>query len=179
MKTVGIGIAALLLFGAAAFAQPGPTQEELNAAQTNVRDWLYATHDYSGQRYVATDQINSGNAADLGPLCLYQMAEVDTFQTNSIVYDGILYVSTPKTVAAIDATNCAEQWRRQAEVRREGGIQAQRGLALKDGILVRGTPDGYLVALDAARGELLWKASVVRPDSGDSINVAPLIMKTW
>src|SRR5260370_6458902 len=27
-----------------------PTQGELDTAQANGRDWLYATHDYSGQR---------------------------------------------------------------------------------------------------------------------------------
>ncbi len=31
----------------------GPGNEELEGASDNVRDWLYATHDYTGRRYVA------------------------------------------------------------------------------------------------------------------------------
>ena len=40
----------------------GATQEELNRAADSTRDWLYHTHDYSGARYVALDQINERNA---------------------------------------------------------------------------------------------------------------------
>jgi alcohol dehydrogenase (cytochrome c) len=164
-----------VLSATSALAQMGPTQEELNNAATNTSDWLYATHDYSGQRYVAVDLINADNAADIRPLCMHQLAVVETFQTNGIVYDGVLYVTTPNTAAAIDAVTCAPIWRHEWETRRQGGIASQRGLAMKDGLLVRGTPDGFLIALDATNGEVVWEANVAAPDSGDSINVAPLI----
>lgn len=36
----------------------GPTQQELNDAASSTQNWLYTTHDYSGSRYVALDQIN-------------------------------------------------------------------------------------------------------------------------
>src|SRR5262245_30168611 len=35
----------------------GPSQQELNAAQSNSADWLMSNHDYSGQRYVDLKQI--------------------------------------------------------------------------------------------------------------------------
>ena len=158
-----------------AAAQQGPTQEELNSAYDNTRDWLYATHDYSGQRYVDLDQINTGNAGELRPVCLYQVGEADTFQTNSIVYNGVLYVSTPTTVAAIDATDCDELWRYQWEPRGQPGIPSQRGLAIKNGLLVRGTTDGYLIALDANSGELTWAVQATTPDTSESVSMAPLI----
>ncbi|MGD9739556.1 MAG: pyrroloquinoline quinone-dependent dehydrogenase [Bauldia sp.] len=176
MRMIGGIAAALLASAGAAFAQAGPTQDELNAAATNTRDWLYATHDYSGQRHVRTDLINTENAAELRPVCMLQLAVVDTFQTNPIVYDGMMYVSTPNLVVALDAVTCAEEWRQEWEGER-GGIASQRGLALKDGILVRGTPDGHLLALDAADGDLLWEVDAVDPDSTDSVNVAPVIFE--
>ncbi|MEJ2009920.1 MAG: c-type cytochrome, partial [Acidobacteriota bacterium] len=40
----------------------GPTQEELSHAADSTSNWLYQTHDYSGSRYVALDQINDTNA---------------------------------------------------------------------------------------------------------------------
>jgi alcohol dehydrogenase (cytochrome c) len=47
----------------------GPTQEMLNRAADSTQDWLYHTHDYSGARYVALDQIDSRNADQLRPVC--------------------------------------------------------------------------------------------------------------
>ena len=174
MRTPIVSVAALLMSAASALAQGGPTQDELNAAAGNSRDWLYALHDYAGWRHVPADLINVGNAGELRPLCMLQLAVVDTFQTNPIVYDGVMYVSTPNLVVALDAVTCAERWRQEWEGQR-GGIAAQRGLALKDGILVRGTPDGHLIALNAASGELICEREVADPGSSDSINVAPLI----
>jgi alcohol dehydrogenase (cytochrome c) len=37
----------------------------------------------------------------------------------------------------------------------------QRGVAIKDGIVVRGTHDGYLLALDAATGKVLWEKALI------------------
>lgn len=175
MRTLAFAAPVFLLGATAALAQSGPTQEELNSAASNTRDWLYATHDYSGRRYVAVNEINADNASELRPLCMNQLAVVETFQTSGIVYDGVIYVTTPNITAAIDATSCAPVWRHEWESRRQGGIAAQRGLGMKDGLLFRGTSDGYLVALSAADGEIVWEANVAGEDTGDSINVAPLV----
>ncbi len=166
---LALGLAAL---SGAAFAQ---SQADLNDAANNRQDWLYATHDYTGARYVDSGLITPRNAGALQPLCLFQLGVTDTFQSNGIVHDGTLYTSTPTMVAAMDATNCTPRWRYTHEAQREGGIASQRGLAIKDGMLVRGTVDGRLVALQAATGEVLWDVNVVREGTEDSINMAPLI----
>ena len=72
----------------------GPTQEELNAAHENTRDWLYHTHDYTGRRFVALSEINTENVADLRPACMFQVGDQNSFQTGPIVYDGVMYVTT-------------------------------------------------------------------------------------
>ena len=47
---------------AAAASKPvpsgGPTQDELTRAAASTRDWLYASKDYTGQRFVKLSQIN-------------------------------------------------------------------------------------------------------------------------
>ena len=53
----------------------GPSQQELNAAQSNSADWLMSNHDYTGQRYVELKEINRLNAASLRPACLYQAGD--------------------------------------------------------------------------------------------------------
>lgn len=169
--------AVLYTMSGAALAQPGPSQAELSAAADNTADWLHATHDYAGQRFVRLDQINARNASELRPVCIHQLATVETFQSNGLVHDGVLYVTTPKKLVAIDATNCAPLWSHTIEPRREGGIASQRGMAIKDGLIVRGTQDGHLLALHARTGEVAWDRLITDPDSGDSVNGAPLIFE--
>ena len=50
----------------------GPTQDELTRAASSTRDWLYASKDYSGRRFVKLSQINTKNAHDLRPVCIYR-----------------------------------------------------------------------------------------------------------
>src|SRR5438045_9044307 len=50
-----------------------------------------------------------------------------------------------------------------------------RGAGLARGYVVRGTADGYLLALDARDGELLWARHVARSQAGETITMAPLI----
>src|SRR5262249_40321744 len=64
----------------------GPSQQELNAAQSNTSDWMMSNHDYTGQRYVDLKQINRLNAANLRPVCMYQGADTKPFHNNPVVY---------------------------------------------------------------------------------------------
>src|SRR5215831_15050221 len=58
----------------------GPTQTELNAAGESV-EWLLPNHDYAGQRFVDLKQIKRDNAAQLGPICIYQAGDVGALMT--------------------------------------------------------------------------------------------------
>ena len=72
----------------------GPTQDDLNAAGGNSRDWLYHTHDYSGRRYSDLADINTDNVGQLAPVCMYAMGDAGAFQSGPIVRDGVMYVTT-------------------------------------------------------------------------------------
>ena len=52
---------------------------------------------------------------------------------------------------------------------------ANRGAAIKDGTLVRGTADGYLIALDMADGSLLWSQPIASFAGGQYLSMPPLI----
>jgi alcohol dehydrogenase (cytochrome c) len=137
-------------------AQRGPTQAELNAAAENASDWLYATHDYSGRRFVRADQITPQNAGDLQVVCMEQVGENSPFLTNPVVYNGVLYLTSKLVTAAIDATTCRVKWRHEWTPKSDEGWPQSRGVAIKDGLAVRVSTDGYLYALDLETGELIW-----------------------
>ena len=44
-----------------------------------------------------------------------------------------------------------------------------------DGKLIRGTADGYLIALDMANGNLLWSRQIASPSDSQYLSVPPLI----
>lgn len=153
----------------------GPTQAELSAARENSRDWLYHNHDYSGARYVDLDEIDVSNVGRLRPACVFQVGGTGPFQSGPIVRDGVMYVTTIPATVALDAATCRPLWRHEWRPRgRSLGIN-NRGVAIKDGRVVRATSDGYLLALDAADGELLWARRIGDSSIGETFTMPPLV----
>ncbi len=153
----------------------GPTQDDLNAAGGNSDDWLYHTHDYSGRRYSELTDINADNVGQLAPVCMYAMGGAGSFQSGPIVRDGVMYVTTLRSTVALDAATCQVQWRHEWEPQALQIPINNRGVAIKDGRVVRATPDGYLLALDAANGEFLWARQVAQTMQGETFSMPPLI----
>ena len=155
----------------------GPTQAELNQAATSKRDWLYHTHDYAGGRYVPADQINATNAGRLQVACVFQIGDNENFQTGPIVYQGTMYLTTPHSTLAVDATNCKPKWRHTWQPLGQDVWITNRGVAIKEGKLVRGTSDGYLLELNADTGELIWARRAANTDLGETFTMPPLIFE--
>lgn len=155
-----------------------PTQEELNAAQSNSNDWLMSNHDYSGQRFVDLKQITPANAATLRPACMYQASDTKAFHNNPVVYRGVMYITTSTSTIALDATNCRQKWRHDWKPKSIEIHPPNRGVAIKDGRVVRATTDGFLFALDIETGKLLWERQVVNSAKNEgSFNMAPVIFE--
>jgi alcohol dehydrogenase (cytochrome c) len=137
--------------GGAAPGSNGPDQAALDAAGDST-DWLIYTHDYAGTRYSPLDQIDTTNASALTPACLFQAGERDNFQTGPLVHEGTMYITTKLSPVALDAATCRPRWKHTWRARGDTVWERNRGVALKDGRLVRGTPDGYLIALSTETG---------------------------
>ncbi|MBX9603329.1 MAG: PQQ-binding-like beta-propeller repeat protein [Bryobacteraceae bacterium] len=155
----------------------GPTQDELTNAHRATRDWLYHTHNYAGTRYVALDQINASNAGSLRAACAFQFGETTNFQTGPIVYDGVMYLTGLYNTVAIDAATCRPKWRHTWQPLAPTVWPTNRGVAIQQGRLVRGTSDGYLVQLSAATGELIWARKVADALAGETFTMPPLIFE--
>jgi glucose dehydrogenase/mono/diheme cytochrome c family protein len=153
------------------------TQAELDAADTDPKTWLTYNKGYKGYRYSTAAQINAANAAQLRPLCVLQLGEVGTFQTGPVVHDGAMYVTTSHNVYALDATTCEQRWEYRYSL---WGPEVQvnnKGVAIADGRLIRGTTDGSLIALDAKTGKLLWLRKIMDVTAGEFAVAAPLVWK--
>jgi alcohol dehydrogenase (cytochrome c) len=153
----------------------GPSSADLLAAATDSANWPYHTRDYAGTRYSPLGQITTDNVGDLAPTCLYQLGEERNFQTGPVVFDGVMYITGVRTTAAIEANTCRPIWRYVWEPRDREVWLNNRGVAIQDGYVVRGTSDGYLLALDAADGSLIWARQVADPWTGETFTMAPLV----
>src|SRR5262245_59130040 len=153
----------------------GPTQQELLRAGQDKQNWLYATKDYTGQRFVDLRQITPKNASAMRPVCIYRSEKAGATQSNLLVYKGIMYATRDNATGAIDATNCGERWTHIWKDTGQVLSPANRGVAIKDGRLVRGTADGHLIALDLERGQLLWSQKIADAKSGQYLSMPPLI----
>jgi alcohol dehydrogenase (cytochrome c) len=152
-----------------------PTQAELLRAAQDKQNWLYASKDYNGQRFVDLSQITPKNAGQLRAACIYRSNTAGATQTNPLVYKGVMYLTIDKATVAIDATTCRERWTYNWEQKGNILSPANRGVALKDGRLVRGTADGYLIALDMAKGTLLWSQKIADAKASQYLSMPPLI----
>lgn len=155
----------------------GPSFDDLRAAASNSKDWLYHNQNYQGTRYSQLDQINTSNVGELHQVCAYQMNNNATMQTGPIVYQGTMYVTNATHTAAINAATCQKIWSHDWEPKDRMVWGNNRGVAIKDGYVVRGTADGYLFALDSANGNLLWARQVADPWLGETITMPPMIFE--
>src|SRR3982074_1865439 len=134
----------------------GPTQRELDDATGDSSNWLYVDHDYQGTRYSALGEINIRTVKRLQKVCAHTFPEKEPSQTAPLVYSGIIYATTAHYTVALDGSSCRVLWQNKWQPRDREVVLTQRGAALKDGKIVRGTADGYLIALDAQTGHEIW-----------------------
>jgi len=160
----------------AAPAASGPDQATLTRASQST-DWLFYTHDYAGTRFSPLQEITAVTAARLTPACLFQVGERDNFQTGPIVYNGTMYITTTGATIALDAATCRVKWRQAWQARESVAFQRNRGVAIKDGRVIRGTPDGYLLALNAETGAQLWARRIGTPADGEIFVMAPILFE--
>jgi len=158
-------------------AQPGPTQAELNAAAANATDWLHTNHDYGGQRFVDVTGISRQNAKTLQPVCRYEVGDPvpvphqpDRLPRRRVPHDAIGH-DRPRR------RTCALRWRHHWDYKARPNWPQNRGVALKAGTVVRGTRDGFLLALDADTGRLLWERAVGDASKGETFTMPPVIFE--
>ena len=126
-----------ILLAAAMLAAPAfadvPYQRIVRAAE-NPADWLTYSGNYNAQRYSALNQINRQNVSQLRPLWMYQIKRPGVFEASPIVADGVMYITGPNEVYALDAVSGRQIWAfrtpRTPGILSEAGGGANRGVAV-------------------------------------------------
>jgi len=136
--------------------------------------WLSVNNRLDGQRFSPLKEITPANASQLREACRVQIDGPTTFHAGIVEVNGTLYTDTGLETVAIDATTCAVRWKYSYVPEEDRYSPSNRGLAVLNGRVFRGTGDARLIALDAATGKLLWKNVIGAPRLGESASAAPL-----
>jgi alcohol dehydrogenase (cytochrome c) len=146
---------------------------QTGVSQSQPNDWPTYSGDFPATRFSPLAEVTKANVGGLRRTCTYDTGESTAFQTGPLEVQGVLYFTTYNTTFALDASTCALKWK-YGQTGPSGGLGVNRGLALADGKLFRGTGDAHVFALDAATGRPGWDVSIGDYNKGESVPMAPL-----
>jgi PQQ-dependent dehydrogenase (methanol/ethanol family) len=142
-------------------ADPGATKITIGAPQPG--DWRTYNGLDSGNRYSPLKQINKANAATLKLKWVFPMSYFG-IETTPLAADGVLYITGPNQVIALDALTGNAIWRysRPASpgLTGDSALGTNRGVALLSDKVFFVTDNAHLLALDRTQGKLLWEVQM-------------------
>ena len=177
MKTQMLAIAISLLLPIAGHAQ---TTKELEKGASDTANVLNYGMGYGQQRFSPLDQINKKSVKSLVPVWNLSFDDNRAQESQALVYNGVLYISTHAATIAVNAKTGKQLWKTAVKYPPETprivccGI-INRGVALYDGKVFRTSLDAHVIALDAKTGKELWKEKVIDWNDGYSQTGAPLV----
>ena len=143
----------------APFGVSAQTADQLSKGATDTSNVLNYGMGYNLQRFSPLTQINRDSAKDLMPVWNYSYADDRSEESQPLVYQGVIYVTTHNATMAVDVKTGKQIWKTKVEYPPETprivccGI-INRGAAIFDGKLFRTTLDANVIALDAKTGKL-------------------------
>jgi len=148
-------------------------------AQTSV-GWPGYGGNPAGWRYSELAAINTQNVERLAPVWIRQLGGGGN-ETTPLVSDGLMYLTgSSNTAWALDARTGQVLWSYRKTA--PSGLnlccgQVNRGFAKIGDRLFKVNIEGFLVALDAKSGGVLWETKMADYKKGYSATAAPLAVK--
>lgn len=148
--------------------------------------WTMPAKDYASTRYSALAQITTANAGQLAPVMTFPTGLVRGHEAAPIVADDTMFVvgPFPNPVFAFDLTKPGLPLKWKFEPKPEATAQGvaccdtvNRGAVYSQGRLFFNTLDNQTIALDARSGRELWRVKLGNIAIGESMTMAPLVVK--
>jgi alcohol dehydrogenase (cytochrome c) len=166
-------LALILVLPASTRANDSSADDHGDTAQGS--DWQLYNGNLDATRFSPLRQINHRNVGSLREIPDVELPETTAFVSGLLVIDHVLFVTTPGSTYAIDATAAKILWSYDSHPKSLGLGTGNRGAAYANGRIYRGTPDDHLIALDAKTGRRLWDVQAFDPAKGEYIVAAPIV----
>lgn len=157
-----------------------------SAAPADDGQWTMPAKNFASTRYSELSEINSENVAGLQVAFAFSTGVPKGQEAAPLVVDGVMYVLTPfpNKLYALDLTKPGAPLKWMHEPNPDLASQGvaccdvvARGPALANGRIFYNTLDGHTLALDAASGKLVWDSKIGDINIGETITMAPLVVK--
>ncbi|HEY5656015.1 MAG TPA: PQQ-dependent dehydrogenase, methanol/ethanol family [Woeseiaceae bacterium] len=164
-------------------AAGGVSESRLMQAAGDVENWLAHGRTHDEQRFSPARKINDGNIGSLGLAWYFDIPTKRGIEATPLVIDGVMYVTGAWSIVyALDARSGKPLWIYDPAVPKLWAKYAccdvvNRGVAAWGNNVYVGTLDGYLVALDARSGEVVWRTDTIDRDKPYTITGAPRVVK--
>jgi len=182
-KNLCLALVASALFVPLGASATAVTDQMLEKASSNTHEVLSNGLGSEGERFSPLKAINAQNVSKLVPAWTMSFGgeKQRGQESQPLVHDGKMFVTASYSrIYAIDVKTGAKLWK--YEHRLPEGIMpccdvVNRGAALYDNLVIFGTLDAQLVALDQDTGKVVWKEKIDEYSAGFSSSAAPLIAK--
>jgi PQQ-dependent dehydrogenase (methanol/ethanol family) len=172
---------------------PAPPNRVLTAptgAQTTAQvedgQWTMPAKDYSSSRYSGLDEIRPDNVANLKLAWSFSTGVLRGHEAAPIVANNTMFIVTPypNIVYALDLTQAGAPIKWKYEPNPSSSSQGvaccdfvNRGAVYSDGKIFFNTLDDHTIALDSVTGKELWNTRVGDINLGETVTMAPLVVK--
>ncbi|HEX9937162.1 MAG TPA: PQQ-binding-like beta-propeller repeat protein, partial [Longimicrobium sp.] len=148
--------------------------------------WVMASRDYASTRFSGLSQITSANVAQLKLAWTFSDGNVYGHEGAPLVVGSTLYWVSPfpNKLYALDLARPGAPLKWQYEPPVQPAAQGvaccdkvNRGAAYADGRIYFATLDNQVAAVDAATGAEAWRVRIGDINRGETITMAPLVVK--
>ncbi|HUQ81215.1 MAG TPA: PQQ-dependent dehydrogenase, methanol/ethanol family, partial [Gemmatimonadaceae bacterium] len=153
---------------------------------TAAGEWQMPAGDYASSRFSDLDQITPANAANLKAAWTFSTGVLRGHEGQPLVVNNTMYLVTPypNVSYALDLATPGQplKWKFRPENAQAAAGQAccdvvNRGAAYADGKIFYNLLDGHTVGVDAATGKQLWRTRMADLDRGETMTMAPIVVK--
>ena len=138
--------------------------------------WLTYHGAYNGQRHSRLMQFTPENVKNLKQIWRFQTGGNQAIKASPILVDGMLYLTTPDNIWAVDARTGKERWHYQHPLNNAFHI-GHRGAAIYKDTVYLTTPDCHLIAFDSKNGKIKWNVVIADSGKGYWSTNAPLVVR--
>ena len=147
--------------------------------------WVMPAKDYASTRYSQLTDINTSNAKDLKLAWTFSTGTLHGHEAAPLIVGDTMYLTTPypNVLYALDLTKGGTlKWAYNPNTSASAQGEAccdvvNRGAAYSNGRIFFNTLDGNAIAVDAATGKEIWKTKIGDINRGETITMAPLVVK--
>jgi PQQ-dependent dehydrogenase (methanol/ethanol family) len=157
-----------------------------NDARAEDGEWPMAAKDYANTRYTGLDQITVANVKDLKLSFTFSTGVLRGHEAAPIVADKTMYIVSPypNYLYALDLSKPGAPTKWKFDPKPNASAQGvaccdlvNRGAAYSNGKVFINTLDAQTIAVDAATGKELWRTKLGDINRGETITMAPLVVK--